>query len=67
MNTHIVLPQPPDPAQAVKAYQGCRARAEQQLRDAETDDDRQMAQFWIDNADRQLLRWLAVLERTVQA
>lgn len=67
MNTRILPLQPPDPALAVKAYQGCRARAEQQLRDAQTDDDRQMAQFWIDNADRQLLRWQAALERSVQA
>lgn len=62
---HQYTPQPPDPNEAIHAYQGCRRRAEQQLRDAQTIEDRQMAQFWIDNAERQLLRWQAVVDRTV--
>lgn len=65
MNSPIIAPQPPNPADAVRAYQGCRDRAEQMLRDAQTAEDRQIAQFWIDNAERQLTRWLIVLNRQV--
>lgn len=48
LNCNII--RPPNAAEAVKAHQGCRARAEQMLRDATTADERQLAQFWIDKS-----------------
>ena len=55
--------QPTDPAEAIAACTGYRARCEQLLHQAHTADDRLEAQLWIDNADRQIERWQAALER----
>lgn len=67
MHIHATTPPftPPNAAEAVKAHQGCRARAEQMLRDATTADERQLAQFWIDKADREIDRWQAIAERSM--
>jgi len=66
MNTPIVPSLPPSPAEAIRAYQGCRERAEQQLRDATDAEARLLAQFWIDLADRNLTKWYAQAYRDGQ-
>lgn len=54
---------PPDPIDAIAACLGYRARAEQLLRQAQTETERMEAELWIDNADRNLHKWRAVAER----
>ena len=56
-------PQPPDPVQAVESCQQYLERCVRLLESAQTHEAQQLAQFWIDNAERQLTRWQAALER----
>lgn len=60
-------PQPPDPAQATETCRQYLTRCQELLNAAQTHDARQLAQFWVINAERQLVRWQAALERTVGA
>lgn len=55
--------QPPDPASAVIACEHYLIRCHDLMTHARTADERAFAQFFIDNAERQLLRWRAALER----
>lgn len=62
--THSSTPwHPVDPTEAIKAHQGTRARAEQMLAEAKTSEEKLLAQFWIDSADRQVAKWQAIAER----
>lgn len=54
---------PPDPAKAVAACEQYVDRCKALMDYARTADERAFAQFWIDNAERQLARWRAALER----
>lgn len=47
----------------VDAYTRLRKAAEWQLKQATTAQERRDAEQWVDSADRQLLRWQAVLAR----
>lgn len=61
---HTILPHPTlTPADAIKAHEGGRRRAEQQMAEAKTAEERREAQFWIDYADRNLMKWHAIAER----
>lgn len=51
----------------VSAYTRLLREAEWQLTQAQTPETRMDAQQWVDSAERQLLRWQAVLERSVQS
>jgi hypothetical protein len=55
--------QPPDPAQAVVVCEQYLERCHALMQYAHTPDQRSFAQFWIDNAERQLARWQAALAR----
>lgn len=65
MTEHIV----PDiqlrftPWEHVAAYERLRREAAHQLTQAQTIDDQRDAQQWIDSADRQLVRWQAIVAR----
>lgn len=59
-------PQPPDPVQAVQTCEYYLARCRELMTHARTPDQRHFAQFWIDNAERQLARWRAAADRQVQ-
>ncbi len=65
MYQSIIPHAPTDAAEAIRAYERCRERAEQLLSDATNAVERREAQFWIDNADRNLFKWLGLLERPV--
>lgn len=54
---------PTDPRQAIAAFWSQRHRAERMLAEAKTPADRRDAQFWIDNADRNIVRWQAQLDK----
>lgn len=56
-------PQPPDPIKAVVVCRQYLERCEALMQHARTPDQRNFAQFWIDNAQRQLDRWQAQVER----
>lgn len=58
--------QPPNPHEAIQAYTGMRKRAEQDYQQARTQEERARAQFWIDNAERNLLYWRAQAQRGVK-
>lgn len=55
--------QPPDPIKAVAACQQYLERCYALMQFAHTPDERSFAQFWIDNAQRQLDRWQARADR----
>lgn len=55
--------QPPDPAKAVIACEQYVVRCQELMTHARTSEQRAFAQFWIDNAERQLERWQAALAR----
>ena len=55
--------QPPDPAHAVIVCEQYVERCQALMQYARTASERAFAQFWIDNAERQLTRWRAALER----
>lgn len=55
--------QPPDAARAVESCQQYVTRCQELMQHAHTSEQRQFAQFWIDNAERQLARWQAALDR----
>lgn len=55
--------QPPDPVSAVVACEQYVARCHELMTHAHNAEERAFAQFFIDNAERQLLRWRAALER----
>ena len=55
--------QPTDPAHAVLVCEQYLARCHALMQYARTPDEHAFAQFWIDNAERQLVRWRAALER----
>lgn len=63
MNTRILTHEPTDPATAIRAFEAQRQRAERMLAEAQTAADRMDAQFWIDNADRNIVRWQAIQQR----
>lgn len=65
MNNSILPLQPPDPQAAVETCRQYLARCQELMQYARTPDQRSFAQFWIDNADRQLARWQAQLDRQV--
>lgn len=56
-------PVPPDPAKAVVVCEQYLERCRALMQYARTADQRQFAQFWIDNAERQLERWQAARDR----
>lgn len=60
---YSVTHQPPDPRDAIRAFEEQRHRAERQLAEAKTAAERRDAQFWIDNADRNIVRWQMIAER----
>lgn len=55
--------QPTDPAMAVNVCREYLSRCIRQLEAARTPLERREAELWIDNAERQLERWQAALER----
>lgn len=55
--------QPPNAAHAVVVCQQYLERCQALLQQARTPDQRDFAQFWIDNAQRQLDRWQARADR----
>ena len=59
----ILAHQPTAPRDAIRAFEQQRHRAERMLAEAQTAADRMDAQFWIDNADRNIDRWRAIAER----
>jgi hypothetical protein len=63
MDNHILPLNPPNPDEAIRAFEGCRHRAEVMLAEAKTSADRMDAQFWIDNADRNIDKWRAQQQR----
>ena len=56
-------PQPPDPVQAVESCRQYLTRCVRLLESAQTPVEQLEARLWIDNAERQLTRWQAALER----
>ena len=64
-NRSIPDPMPVNPHDAIAAFRDCRRRAERMLADATTIQDRRDAEFWIDNADRNIFKWQAAAEREV--
>lgn len=55
--------QPTDPAKAVVVCEQYLERCQALMPFARTADQRAFAQFWIDNAERQLDRWRAARDR----
>ena len=53
----------PAPDAAIAACIAYRERAVQQFADATTLNDQRDARIWIDNADRNIAKWTAKLER----
>lgn len=45
------------PAEAIQAHIEARHRAERMLAEAQTPDERKLAQFWVDSADRNITKW----------
>lgn len=48
----------------IAAHQACRERAERMLEEATTPLERHRAWFWIDNADRNIAKARAALDRS---
>lgn len=66
MTTYSILPlQPPDPAHAVLTCRQYLARCQKLLSAAQTAQERMSAEMWVMNAERQLTRWKAALDRQV--
>lgn len=57
------LRQPPDPAHAVLTCRQYLARCQKLLYAAQTAQEQREAELWVMNAERQLTRWQAALDR----